>query len=156
MIEKCVWALACLLAVGGIAQAQTRTDKGKAEFVLLAMASAEECIAADALLRKSCALVGRHLSDSNRKYCELPATSFEARTARDYAAFKETYRVEIKESEADFAKLMRRLNRNFERRFAEMRAGKISMLDLESLSGLLNDRCQTIEREWLAPNRKPR
>jgi hypothetical protein len=156
MIEKCVWGLVCLIALGGIAQAQTRTDKGKAEFVLLLMGSVEECIAADELLRKSCALVGAHLPDRSKKYCDLPATPFETRTARAYAAFKETYRVEVKENEVDFEKVMRRVNKSFERRFAEMRAGNVSMLDLESLSALLEDRCRTVEREGLAPNRKPR
>ena len=37
-----------------------------------------------------------------------------------------------------------------------VRAGKVSMLDLEALSRELKDRCVTVEGEWLAPNRKPR
>lgn len=155
MNEKCVCGLFCLLAVGGLAQGQTRPDKGKAEFVLLTMASVEECIAADSLLRKSCALVGVHLPEKSKKYCELPPTPFEARTARAYAAFKETYRAEVEENDADFAKVMRRAKRSFDRQFAEMQAGKVSTMDLELLSGLLDDRCRTIEREWLAPRRRP-
>ena len=100
--------------------------------------------------------IGSHLSDKNREHCALPSESFEARTARSYVAFKETYRAEIKENEVKLAKVLNKTSEGFERQFAQVRAGKVSMFDLESLSRELKDRCVTVEREWLAPNRKPR
>lgn len=151
MLIRCVWALACALAAGGLAHAQTSSGTGAASYLLLTMGAVQECIAADDLLRKSCARVRGQLPDKTRTYCELPATPFEARTARAYAAFKETFRAEIKENEADFAEVLRRARESFDKQYARTRAGTISMMDLESLSRVLADRCRRVEHGWLAP-----
>lgn len=156
MIGKCLWGVVCLIAAGALAQAQTRSQKGAPEFVLMTMMNVEECIAADDLLRKSCARVGGKLPDRSKTYCDLPAAPFEARTARSYATFKETFRTEVKEIEANFAAAMRRARASFERQFEQTRAGRISMMDLELLSDLLERRCRLVESRWLAPERWPR
>lgn len=154
-MKKILVAVTCLLVCGGMAAAQTRSGKGPSELVLLTMASVEECVMADELLRQSCSRVGAHLSGENKKYCEAVATPFEARTARPYAAFKQANRDEINAYEADIAKVIGKVKRSFERQYADMRAGKVSMLDLERLSGLMADRCQTIE-QLLVAKPKPR
>jgi len=151
MLIRGVCALACALAAGGLAHAQTTGGKGAAYYLLLTMGAVQECIAADDLLRKSCARVRGQLPDKTRTYCELPATPFEARTARAYAAFKETFRAEIKENEADFAEVLRRAQESFDKQYARTRAGTISMMDLDSLSRVLADRCRRVEHDGLAP-----
>ena len=151
-----VCALACALAAGGTAQAQPRSAGGAAEFVLMTLASVEGCIETDELLRKSCARVGGQLPDKTKTYCELPATPFKARTAHAYAAFKEFFRAEIEENEADFAHVMRQAHASFDKHYAQMRAGRISMMDLESLSRELAHRCRRVEHDWLAPGRRTR
>jgi hypothetical protein len=107
-------------------------------------------------LRKTCARIGAQLSQRNRGYCALPSEPFEARTARAYRAFRDAHRAEIENNEAKLEKLLGKTSANFERQFAQVRAGKVSMPDLESLSGEVRDRCATVEREWLVPNPRPR
>ena len=148
---RCVCALACALAAGGLAHAQTGSGKGAASYLLLTMGAVQECIAADDLLRKSCARVRGQLPDKTRTYCELPATTFEARTARAYTAFKETFRSEIEANQADFAEVLRLAQESFDKQYARTRAGTISMMDLESLSRLLADRCPRVEHDLRAP-----
>ena len=158
-LARCACALACVLCTGGPAYGQPAGgDKGAFEFVLMATAHVEECIAVDQLLRTSCARVGGRLPDKykDRKYCELPPTTFEARTARNWAAFKDAYRNEFQEHEATIAKVVRQGRESFDRQFARTRAGTISMMDLELLSDQLTGRCQTIESRWLLPNPKRR
>ena len=156
MIGKCAYGMVCLLACGDLAHGQSGRGNGSVDVVMMTMAYVQECIQVDELLRKTCARIGPHLADKNREHCALPSESFEARTARSYAAFKESYRAEIKENEAKLAKLLKKTGEAFEQQFAQVRAGKVSMLDLEALSRGLKDRCVTVEREWLAQNRKPR
>jgi hypothetical protein len=158
-LARCSCALACVLCTGGLAYGQPAGgNKGAFEFVLMATAYVEECIAVDQLLRTSCARVGNRLpdKDKDKKYCELPPTTFEARTARNWAAFKDTYRNEFQENEAAIAKILQQGRESFDRQFARTRAGTISMMDLELLSNQLTGRCQTIESRWLLPNPKPR
>jgi hypothetical protein len=126
------------------------------ELVVMTTAYVDECRRADDLLRQTCARIGAQLSDRNKGNCALPAESFAARTARSYAAFRATYRAEIQDNEARIAGLLKTINEDFDRQFAQLRAGKVSMLDLETLNRLLRDRCSTIENEWLAPGRNPR
>jgi hypothetical protein len=156
MIKRSAWGLVCVLGLNGLTRAQTGGDPVLTSHVLMVMASVEECITVDELLRKSCARVGWKLPDKNQTYCELPATPFQARTARAYAAFKETYRAEVAASAADLADVMRQANKGFDKQFAEMRAGTISMTGLESLSRQMNGQCRVIERDGLVPYRKPR
>ena len=65
MAIRCVCALACALAAGGLAHAQTGSGKGAASYLLLTMGAVQECIAADDLLRKSCARVRGQLPDKS-------------------------------------------------------------------------------------------
>jgi hypothetical protein len=116
----------------------------------------QHCIQVDDLLRRTCARIGRHLSAKNAQKCDLPAVTFEARTAGPYRAFKASFRAEIKANEAKIEAVLRKTRAAFERQFAQVRAGRVSMLDLESLAGELGDRCTVIEREWLAPGPKPK
>ena len=145
--------LICLLLACGLAHGQAAKGSGASTLVTMTAAYVQNCIQIDELLRKTCARIGPNLSDRNRKFCELPAVPFEARTARSYAAFKETHRAEFKENEAAVARSLTIARSSFERQFAEVRAGRVSMPDLESLSRELGDRCTTVETEWLAPNR---
>lgn len=144
-----------LLASATLAQAQTGGNRAT-EIVAMTMAYVQECRQADDLLRKTCARVGAQLSERNKGNCALPVESFEARTARAYDAFKQSYRSEIKDNEARIAKLLKTTGENFDQQFAQLRAGKVSMLDLETLNRVVRDRCAMIENEWLAPGRKPR
>ena len=158
-LTRCACALACVLCTGSLAYGQPADgDKGAFEFVLTATAYVEECIAVDQLLRTSCARVGSTLPDKykDKKYCELPPATFAARTARSWAAFKDTYRKEFQEHEAIIAKMLQRSRESFDRQFARTRAGTISMMDLELLSNQLTGRCQTIESRWLLSNPTPR
>jgi hypothetical protein len=156
VIARCLYCVACLLAGAGVAQAQSGGGNRAGDFVVLTMAYVQECIQADDLLRKTCARIGAQLSQRNRGYCALPPEPFEARTARAYRAFRDAHRAEIEINEAKFQKLLGKTSANFERQFGQVRAGKVSMPDLESLSGEVKDRCVTVEREWLVPNPRPR
>jgi hypothetical protein len=144
------------MAYAGVAHGQSGAGDRSGDFVALTMAYVQQCVQADELLRTTCARIGPHLSDRNKDKCALPPVTFEARTARSYRAFKENYRTQIAENEVKIAKLLKKTGDAFNQQFAQVRAGKVSMPDLESLSGELRDRCVTVEREWLAPNRQAR
>ena len=156
MIGKCAYGVACLLACCGLAQGQSTRRDGSVDFVMMTMAYVQQCIKADDLLRKTCARIGSSLSDKNKANCVVASVPFETRTARSYVAFKETFRTQISENDALIAKALKKTGDAFDRQFAEVRAGRISMFDLESLSRELNDRCVTVEREWLDRNRWPK
>ena len=145
-----------LLASTTPAHGQAGGGSRATELVVMMTAYVEECRRADDLLRQTCARVGAQLSDRNKGSCALPAESFASRTARSYAAFKETYRAEIKDNEARVAGALKSVGEDFDQQFAQLRAGKVSMLDLQTLNRLLGDRCAMVENEWLAPGRKPR
>jgi len=156
MIAKRAVAAVCLSALGGLAHGQSGGGSRSAEYVFMTMAYVQECVQADELLRKTCARIGAHLSDRNKDKCALPSVPFATRTERSYRAFKETYRADIESNEAKLAGFLAETAATFDRQFAQVRAGKISMIDLESLSREVNDRCATVEREWLAPRPRPR
>jgi hypothetical protein len=146
----------CLLAYGDLACAQPGGGSGSADYVMLTIAYVEECKQADALLRATCARIGAHLPDKHKGKCALPSEPFETRIASSYRTFRESHRAEIEENDARLAKLLKATHDAFEHQFAQVRAGKVSMFDLESLNRELTDRCVTVEREWLAPGRKQR
>ena len=156
MIGRCARVVFVLVASTTLAHGQAGGGSRATELVVMMTAYVEECRRADDLLRQTCARVGAQLSDRNKGNCALPAESFASRTARPYAAFRETYRAEIKDNEARIAGLLKSIGEGFDQQFAQLRAGKVSMLDLQTLNRLLGDRCAMIENEWLAPGRKPR
>ncbi len=155
MPRKSLYAVLFVIGVyGGIAHGQAARENGTVSYITLTAAYVRTCGEADTLLRNTCARIGDKLNDRNKQYCQLPAVSFEVRTARPYAEFKETYRVEFKEHDAEIAKLLAKTGKSFDAQFANVRAGKVSMDDLESLNRILGDRCVTVEKEWLVPGRR--
>jgi hypothetical protein len=129
-------------------------DSGKNDEmrVLYTMGYIEDCIRVDELLRKSCDRWRDQLSEKNRQYCDLPHDTFEARTASDYGAFKQTFSAQIQESEPKISDLLTRGRVAFEQRFAGPLAGRISGLELEALNRQLGRECTLIETEWLKGN----
>jgi hypothetical protein len=88
------------------------------------------------------------LSEPNRGNCERLAEPFEARTARARRAVREAHRAEISENEAKLEKLLGNTSANVERQFAQVRAGKVSMLDLEPLGNRRNSPGVGSGRDW--------
>lgn len=119
---------------------------------LYTMGYMEECIRVDDLLRKSCDRWRDQLSEKNRQFCDLPDDTFEARTADNYRAFKQTFDAQINESEPKISDMLAQGRADFEQRFARALAGSISGLELESLNRQLGRECATIETEWLQSN----
>jgi len=129
-------------------------DRGKTGEmqVLYTMGYMEDCIRVDELLRKSCDRWRDQLSEKNRRYCDLPHDTFEARTAGDYGAFRQTFSAQIQESEPKISDLLARGRVAFEQRFAGPLAGRISGLEFEALNRQLGRECALVETEWLKGN----
>ena len=146
------WAfgIACFLCAGNLAYGQAGKENISESRVIYTAALMQNCTQVDELLRKTCARFGSQLSDTYRKYCDLPAESFEVRTARPYRALKEAFRTEFKAHEPKAAAALQTARESFEQQFAQVRAGKVSMIDFESLGREMRDRCSVVEREWLS------
>jgi len=155
VIGKCARGIACLLLCCGLAHAQSGKGDASLEFVVMTMAHVEGCIRADDLLRRTCTRIVRLPAKDNAN-CALPVQPFEVRNARSVLAFKEAFRTQIAENDALLADVIKRGNESFDREFAQLREGRISMFDLEKLSRELNGRCANVERRWLDPNRWPK
>jgi hypothetical protein len=140
-----VAALAMAVAAGD-ARAEQKIG---AEGLIMVEAHMRECLEADNLLRNTCPRIVEHLSDANKKHCSLPVTTFEERTAYAYRAFHDAHADEIAANADRIAKVTRIAQESFDHQFAEVRAGRVSMFDLETLQRILNDTCATTE-QWLA------
>ena len=140
-----------LLAIDPLARAQVSDTTRLENYVVLTTTYTESCLWMDDLLRKTCARIGSHLSEANRKKCDLPDRSFRERIAPSYAAFKSRYRDQIKAIQPKIDKVLQSTQRDLEQQFAQVIAGRVSMPDLDALGRELGDRCVTIENEWLAP-----
>ena len=152
------WAavLVFLLGIGPLAHAQVSDDTRLENYLILATTYTESCLWIDDLLRKTCARIGSHLSDANRKKCELPDRSFRERIARSYPAFKDRHREKLKAIQPKIDKVLRSTQQDLDQQFAAVRAGKVSMVDLDALGRELGDRCVTMEKVWRAPAPAPR
>jgi len=143
----------CLAGLCGTATGQTKEAAAAWFRVEMVSTHMQSCSQMDELLRSVCAKVSHHMSEANRKFCELPGQPFATRTARAYDEFK---RINRDVFDANREKLEKRLAKDrmwFERDpdFAAMRAGRLSMLAAERVHRALNDKCATIEKEWLTP-----
>ena len=141
----------CLAFAENLACEQLTDEQRTVNMVLLVSVYMDQCTRTDDLLRTSCARVKQHLSENNKKkYCELPTESFEDKTTQKYRAFQKSYRTEIEKNKAMIGVAVQKVQWAFENQFAQLRAGKVSMLDLESLHKFLDDTCSTVEHEWLS------
>ncbi|MEO5766185.1 MAG: hypothetical protein ABIR52_12830 [Casimicrobiaceae bacterium] len=86
----------------------------------------------------------------------MPRETFRARTARSYLAFRQAHRDDIATNEPKIAAASAVARESFDHQFAQVRAGKVSMLDLESLHKEATQRCKVVETEWLAPRAAPK
>ena len=142
-----------MLAACGVVHGQTGRGNADAEGVIWTTAMVQSCIQTDDLLRRTCARAGVMLKlEEVKKLCELPAASFEARTARAYAEFRETWRAELKANEVEVAKAVDELRTVFEKHYGHLRAGTFGTMDLVSLNRSARD-CTNVEKRWLAPAR---
>ena len=144
-------ALACALVVVGAAHAQRPPDDAAAERVALTIAWVDACAWMDGLHRSTCAKISAQLSDRNRKLCAPADGPFGERVAADYAAFRARNRAVIAANEPKIESVAGAARSSLERQFSKLRAGQVSMLDLESLSRELAGRCRVVATEWLAP-----
>jgi hypothetical protein len=140
----------CLASSADLACEQLTDEQRAGNAVLLVSAYMEQCAQGDDLLRSTCSRIQRHLSPGNRRYCELPALSFTTRTERQYRDFQESFRAEIANDKDKIQRLTQKTREAFDDQFAQLRAGKVSMPDLESLHKFLGDNCLTLERDWLS------
>lgn len=143
-------ALAFALVVGA-AHAQRKPDDAAAERVALTVAWVDACAWMDDLHRSTCARIGAQLSERNRSLCVRADGPFGERVAADYAAFRERNRAVIAANEPKIESVAGAARSSLERQFSKLRAGQVSMLDLESLSRELAGRCRVVATEWLAP-----
>ena len=143
-------ALACALAASTLAHAQRNADPA-ADRVALTIAYVEGCSWMDDLHRTTCAKIGPRLSEKNRPLCAMAERPLGERVAASYAAFRERNRTVIAASGPTIASTVEKTRASLERQFARMRAGQVSMLDLESLSRELGGRCNVVETDWLRP-----
>jgi len=105
-----------LLAAGGAAHGQAVRGNDAAIWVATTASMVQYGIQIDDLLRKTCARAGTLPQPvKSRKHCELPSVPFEARTARDYADYKEFHRATFTDHEAAIAKAVDDLRATFER-----------------------------------------
>ena len=157
MPVKSICRLLFLFAACGAAQGQ-QPARGKDEvlgmWVAMTSAMVQSCVQVDELLRKTCARAGTlPQPEKNGKLCELPALTFEARTARPYAEFKESWRAELKANEGEETKAVAEMRARFERDYAHMRTRGFTMTELYSLSREAKG-CVDIEQRMLAPMRQ--
>ena len=157
MPGKSICRLLFLFAACGAAQGQQparEKDEVVGMWVAMTSAMVQSCVHVDELLRKTCARAGTLPSpEKNGKLCELPALTFEARTARPYAEFKESWRAELKANQGEETKAVAESRARFEQRFAHMRAGSFTMTELDSLSREAKS-CANMEQRMLAPMRQ--
>lgn len=144
------------LGIGMPAHAQVSDAVRLENYLVLTTTYVESCLWIDDLLRRTCARIGSHLSEANRKKCDLPDRSFRERIARSYPAFKDRYRDQLKAIQPRIDRTLRSTQQDLDQQFAEVRAGRVSMVDLDALGRELGDRCVTMEKEWLAPTQVPR
>lgn len=137
------------LAIGAAAGGAGAEPKLGAEGLILVEAHMRECLEADRLLRNTCARIAGHLPDANRKNCSLPVETFEERTASAYRTFEDAHADEIAAVADAIARVTRDAKQGFDHQFSEVRAGRVSMFDLETLRRVLDDTCVTTE-QWLA------
>lgn len=114
-------------------------------------AQMETCRMADLLLRSTCFRIGAKLSERNRPLCQLPAVTFQQRTAAAWTAYQDRHRDELARAKAPVAKALALARRSFQRQFAEVLQGRVSMSELEQLQRELGERCTLVEQHWLAP-----
>ena len=155
-MRRNVMLILFFLGVAPVAYAQPKDAERLETYLTFAIVYAEGCTWMDDLLRKTCARIGPHLSAPNSKMCVLPARPYSERIAKSYPALKEHFATQIKAMEPKLGKVRSSTQKSLEQQFAQVVAGKVSMLDLESLSRELGDRCVSIETEWLPSSRWPK
>lgn len=155
MVARRIGIMAALFGASASALAQGKDDAAAIR-VLFAVTTVEYCTIADDLLRATCARVRAGMPEPLQKFCEFPAESFKARTAAPYAAFRQAFRDDIARNQASITETAARANTSFERQYAGLRTGRVSMLDLEALHGEVTRQCGATAQKWLAVDRKPR
>jgi hypothetical protein len=127
------------------------TGKNLTKSVAIVTATVQNCIQTDDLLRRTCARIGHNLSEKNRAYCAVPADPFERRTQEPYRRFRESHREIFMANPTEIDKVVEAAQRAFERQFAEVIAGRVSMFDLESLHRQTTGPCVAMERSLNQP-----
>lgn len=142
--------VAILICLSGSGSALQAGDRRGIEVSVAAVV--QNCTLVDDLLRGTCARIGHHLSEQNRKYCALPVASFGQRITEPYRAFRESRREAHAAHQAAIDEAAGIARRAFSRQFAEVIAGRVSMLDLESLHREATGPCTDIERMLRSPD----
>jgi hypothetical protein len=151
MSGKPILQVFMLLAAAGAVHGQAVRGNDAAIWVATTTSMVHYCIQVDDLLRKTCARAGTlPQPEKNRRLCELPSVPFEARTARNYAEYKEFHRATFVDHEAAITKAIADSRATFERHYARLRSGPFTLLDLDALNREAAD-CAMIERRWLSP-----
>ena len=137
------------------AAAQTRDAGRVAGTAMMVAVYVDACIRTDQTLRDICERHRPHLPESFKGRCTLPAQSFEQRTAAPYTQFREAYRAELEQRATAISATRDKTERAFNQQFADVRAGKLSGMDLDSLSRELSETCAVVENEWLPRLNRP-
>lgn len=144
-----LWSVVAGLAGINPAAAQSHGAEGVAGTVVMVAVYVDGCIRTDQALRDICERHSSHLPESFKARCTLPAQSFEQRTAAPYTQFQQTYHAELEQQATAISATQDKAERAFNQQFADVRAGKLSGLDLDSLNRELNETCAVVENEWL-------
>jgi len=143
------------LCAAGPDQGLAQKIKDDRSLVIYTLAHVEQCTWVDQLLRTTCERIGHHLSQANRKYCELPDDTFEARNAGALLDFRANHDEEIQNNSRIIASIVDDTRSDLERQFAEVLAGKVSMFHLETMHRVMSGECLQIEQNWLPLRRRP-
>ena len=144
-----LWSIVAGLVEISPAEAQSHEAERSAGTVVMVAVYVDACIRTDQALRDICERHRPHLPESFTARCTLPAQSFEQRTAAPYAQFREAYRAELELQATAISATQDRAERAFNQQFAGVRAGKLSGLDLDTLSREISETCVVVENEWL-------
>jgi hypothetical protein len=148
-------AIVCAVILPGSAYAQGSSRSDAGVIISSTLVQVDQCTRADELLRSTCARIGKHIPNENKKHCELPSATFNDRTSEALREFRRTHAAVLRENERDIASLMERARGDFDRRYADVRAGKVSMLNLEALWRMVSNNCAVSNSDWFSLNRKP-
>lgn len=138
------------------AAAQSHEAERVAGTVVMVAVYVDACIRTEQTLRDICERHSSHLPESFKARCTLPAQSFAQRTAAPYTRFQQSYRAELEQQATAISATQDKAARAFNQQFADVRAGKLSGLDLDALSRELNETCAVVEKEWLPQMSKER
>lgn len=151
-----LWSVVAGLVGISPAAAQNHEAERVGGTVVMVAVYVDACIRTDQTLRDICERHSAHLPESFKARCSLPAQSFEQRTTAPYAQFQQSYRAELEQQATAISASQDKAERAFNQQFADVRAGKLSGMDLDTLSRELNETCAVVENEWLPRMSKER